>query len=86
MEWIHQYWQIISVIAAQIGYQIKHNFRIESKMDKHIDSQILENLHIRERVANLEGLLKDGASATCRVHTSDIAHIYKRLEKLEASK
>jgi hypothetical protein len=83
MEWLQQYWQIVSVIAAQIGYQIKHNFRIENKVDKHVDSQTLENLHARERLSNIEDLLKSGKSATCQVHTSEIEHIHKRLDKLE---
>lgn len=86
MEWLQQYWQIVSIIATQVGYQIKHNFRIENKVDKYVDSQTMENLHTRERLSALEDLLKRGSSATCQVHTSEIAHILKRLDKLEERK
>lgn len=82
MEWIHEYWQILSFIVAHVGYQIKTNFKVETRMDGYeVEMRI-----VRQRLEHLERLNESGLAARCQVHTNQIHNIEKRIEYLEAHK
>jgi hypothetical protein len=82
MEWIHQNWQLVSFVLAHVGYLIQS----EVKKAMHIDQMEKHMESTDKRIERLEFVLEKGLSASCQVHTNQIQHIEKRLDKLEVTR
>lgn len=72
MAWIQEYWQILSFLAVNLGYQIQS----EAKKAIRIDT-------VEKRLDVLERLNESGLAARCQVHGNQLAHIEKRLDIIE---
>ena len=82
MEWLHQNWQLVSLVLAHVGYLIQSEMKRAmniDRMERHLEST-------DKRLGHLEVVVENSSAATCKVHSSEIIQIHRRLDKLEAGK